>query len=77
LRNRRISKGVSMIFIDPQQAVKQETPGWQRNLMLLSSESFDGTILLGFLLLLSKISVLNIKNTLLLKGIGSVWLLPE
>lgn len=38
-----------MIFMLPQQFVKQETPGWQRNFRLLSAVSLAGMILLGLL----------------------------
>jgi hypothetical protein len=37
-----------MILIPPQQAVKQETPGWQRNFSRLSKVNFSGTMLDGF-----------------------------
>ena len=36
-----------MIFMLPQQLVKQETPGWQRNFRVLSAVSLAGMILLG------------------------------
>lgn len=38
-----------MILILPQQLVKQDTPGWQRNFRVLSAVSLAGMILLGLL----------------------------